>query len=374
MTQSSRTVLPAFTLLILVSVLVHGLLARMDAGAESRVQLPGTVESDLGQARSLSNAFKEVARTLQPAVVSIQSYRRRGGSEEVPSIRRSPFSRSGYYRAEFGSGVLAKEGGYIITNNHVIKDAHSIEVELHDGTKHYAEIIGGDSKFDIAVLRIEVEGLKTAYLGDSDTIEVGDWALAIGNPYRLDQTVTVGIISAIGRNQQNVAEFEDFIQTDAAINPGNSGGPLVNLDGEVVGINTAISSRRGYGVGIGFAIPINLAKRVLEAMVSGKHGERPAFLGVNIDELTPDVAEEKNFSGENGVVITSLQENYPADKAGLQVGDILLAIDEQPIRRVTQLQTSIATIAPGTRVDVVVFRDGKVMSIPVTLATRPRTE
>ncbi|KAA3608276.1 MAG: PDZ domain-containing protein [Planctomycetota bacterium] len=359
-----RSLASVLFLAVLLAGLLHALNPRFgkETAAEPRVH------HGFDCARELSNAFREAASTVQPAVVSIQAMRKRFGMA-VPQMGSKLEEGEGRWRqANFGSGVLVRRGGYILTNNHVVKDAHALQIVLHDEQVRYAEIVGTDSRFDLAVLRMEDPGIEPPPFGDSDELQIGDWVLAVGNPFRLANSVTAGILSAKGRNNQGIARFEDFLQTDAAIHPGNSGGPLVNLDGEVIGLNTAISSRTGAGVGIGFAIPINLARQVVDRILSGGKANR-GFLGVEIANLTEKQVHDHRLGSRQGVMVTAVSAGKPAQMAGLQVGDILLSIGDQPISRTTQLITTVAAIPPGTEVQLRFFRDGKTMEVPVVLAT-----
>jgi serine protease Do len=262
--------------------------------------------------------------------------------------------------------VIVSEGGYILTNNHVVAGADEVTVALSDDRRLTAEVVGTDDKSDVAVLKVDAENLLPAPLGDSDAIRVGQWVLAIGSPFGLDQTVTAGIVSAKGRADVGIADYEDFIQTDAAINPGNSGGPLVNLEGEVVGINTAIASRTGGFMGVGFAIPSNMARTIMENIIDDGRVER-GWLGAMIQDLSPELAESFNFHSTDGVLIGDVVPDGPADKAGIRAGDIVTKFNGKPVRKMSQLRNAVASTAPETEAEVEVFRDGKRMTRTVTI-------
>ena len=322
--------------------------------------------------RQMSDGFAELAAQVKPGVVKITTE----GTVNVEG--RSPWSGTPWedlpdqLRDGQGSGVIINFSGnqYIITNNHVIRHADNIRVEMTDSRFFEAEIIGRDSLSDIAVLKVADEDLPTVAMGDSDQLREGEWVMAIGSPLTFSHSVSTGIISALGR-KRFLDEYGSFIQTDAAINPGNSGGALVNLGGELVGINTAIvsRSRSGGNIGLGFAIPINLVKDVVAQLV--EHGEvRRGLLGVHIANLDPLVAETMGLDRNYGVVINEVTSGGAADKAGVKVGDVVLAIDGQPMRNLTELRDLIGRTAPGTEVELLVLRDGKEKRIKVELELR----
>jgi len=315
-------------------------------------------------------AFIEVYRQATPAVVNIRAEgpgKMPGGSlfEEFfgELFKGAPRQK----QQSLGSGVVFRAEGYLLTNAHVIAGADDIRVRLSDQREYTAELVGEDESTDIAVLKIESETpLAVARLGDSEALQVGEWALAIGNPFGLDRTLTVGVISAKGRSDVGIEEYEDFLQTDASINPGNSGGPLLNIRGEVVGINTAIVAS---GQGIGFAIPINLAKSIAEQLItSGEVGR--GWLGVRIQDLTADLAKSFGLERVVGALVTEVMPDSAADRAGLKRGDILLRFDGREVRGVRDLQLKVASKATGSTVEVVVLRAGKELSLRVTVAAR----
>lgn len=346
-------------------------------------------KEQLATANSLSDAFKLVAKSMRPSVVSISSVKRVSRSQ--PQIRRfdrnpgmpdelrrffdddllgrffnAPTPPRGFQQRGIGTGVLVSRDGYILTNNHVVAGADEVKVRLSDKREFDAEVIGADKPTDLAVLKINAKNLVAAPLGDSTALEVGDWVLAVGSPFGLDQTVTAGIVSAVGRANVGIADYEDFIQTDAAINPGNSGGPLVNLRGEVVGINTAIASRSGGNMGVGFAIPAAMAKSVMAKLIDHGRVER-GYLGAVIQDLNKDLAASFGFKGTQGVLIGDVVEGGPADNADLRSGDIVLEINGRPLKDANHLRHTVAAITPGEQARLKVFRNGKEITVKVEI-------
>lgn len=344
--------------------------------------------------RQTSKAFTEIAEKAKPAVVGIKAEKtvtwsyptmpdwpfgdlfgpfeddlfERFFRRQMPR-RRSPQQKSRQYAQ--GSGFIISTDGHIITNNHLAQDADKITVILADGREFEAETVGTDRDTDIAVLKVDASKLTALEMADSDSLEVGEWVLAIGNPFGLSQTVTAGIVSAKGRSGFRLTEYEDYIQTDAAINPGNSGGPLLNLDGEVVGINTFIISGSGGFMGIGFAIPINIAKTVYRQLVDTGKVVR-GFLGVIIQDLTPELADSFDLKDSKGVLISEVTEDSAAEKAGLKQGDIIIEFDGQSVEKANVLQSRIAMLRPDSRAKVVILRDGKRKTLTVKLGERPK--
>lgn len=354
--------------------------------------LASNLPSDAGELEALRNtskAFSAVAKNAVPAVVFINVEKTidtgsiRGPS--APDRYNDPFDFFGdefferffrdripqqpreYRQTGQGSGFIISDDGYILTNNHVVGNADVITVKTHDGREFDAELVGTDEKSDVAVIKIEGENLPTMPLGDSDRLEIGEWVIAIGNPFGLTETLTFGIVSAKGRSTVGIADYEDFIQTDAAINPGNSGGPLINLDGEAIGINTAIFSRSGGSMGIGFAIPINMAKNIKDQLVSEGKVTR-GQLGVLISDLTNDVADYFGLDSTKGVVVNEVLEGSPAQAAGLEAGDVILKINDRQVESMGQLRNYIASIEPGTTIDLVVNRKGREKTLPVKIS------
>jgi Do/DeqQ family serine protease len=268
-----------------------------------------------------------------------------------------------------GSGVIVSPDGFILTNNHVIEEADEIQVTLNDGRTAVAQVIGTDPETDLAVLKIGLTGLPAITLGNSDQIAIGDMVLAIGNPFGVGQTVTSGIISALGRTQLGINTFENFIQTDAAINPGNSGGALVDVNGHLVGINTAIYSRSGGSMGIGFAIPTSTARQVLEAIVRDGEVVR-GWIGVEPQELTAELAEGLGIQAGTGVIITGVLQNSPASNAGLRPGDVVTLVGERPVTSVSQLLSAVAALTPGKVATLGVWRRNGAVTLNVTPGQR----
>ena len=331
---------------------------------EAASNAPGTV---------MPGSMSPAAKRAAPAVVSITTTQAR----TTHPLANDPWFRFFYGDREdnspqmgLGSGVIVSPEGYILTNNHVVEGAQEIEVTLSDSRRTTAKVIGTDPDTDLAVLRITLDRLPVIAMGNSDTVQVGDKALAIGNPFGVGQTVTGGIISALGRNQLGINTFENFIQTDAAINPGNSGGALVDVNGSLLGINTAIYSRSGGNMGIGFAIPVNTARQVLEGLVRDGQVTR-GWIGVEPIELNADLAETFGIKQTEGVIITGVLQNGPAFKAGLKPGDVLLAVGEKDVRNVSELLTLIAAQTPGTAVKMRIKRRDADLSLDVTPGQRP---
>jgi Do/DeqQ family serine protease len=304
-------------------------------------------------------SFRHAAQTASAAVVSIST-------SKAPV--RSPQSRDPWFRFFFGdqeqqgqpqsglgSGVIFSSTGYLLTNNHVIEGADEIEVSLNDGRQAKARVIGTDPETDLAVLKIDMEHLPSITLGDSDALQVGDQVLAIGNPFGVGKTVTSGIVSALGRTQLGINTFENFIQTDAAINPGNSGGALVDVNGHLMGINTAIYSRSGGSMGIGFAIPTSTAKNVMQAIVQEGQVIR-GWIGVEPQELTPELAEAFGVLAKTGVIVTGVLQNGPAAQAGLRPGDVIRNVNNQAVKTVPELLSSVAALQPGKSAELTIVR------------------
>ncbi len=328
--------------------------------------------------------FINAARQILPAVVSIESSRRMKSPRFDlfhPFLKRDEEEENegDEYLPGSGSGIIITEDGYILTNNHVVEDAAELKVKLYDKREFSATIVGTDPTTDLAIIHIEATELPAALIGDSDSVQIGEWVMAVGNPLNFTSTVTTGIVSAIGRNINIIDasryryRIENFIQTDAVINPGNSGGALVNLNGEVVGLNTAIATRSGYYQGYGFAIPVNLAKKVAQDLIV--YGRvRRAILGVVIDPVTDQTARSEGLSKPTGAYIQSVQRGSPAEKAGLRQGDIVLAVNGSEVVSVNDLQTKIAQHHPGDVVRLDVWRDGEKWQVDVELGEVPPEE
>ncbi|MER0043132.1 Do family serine endopeptidase AlgW [Pseudomonas sp. MGal98] len=282
--------------------------------------------------------------------------------ENLPGQRRMESS--------LGSAVIMSPEGYLLTNNHVTANADQIVVALKDGRETLARVIGSDPETDLAVLKIDLKDLPAMTLGRSDNIRIGDVTLAIGNPFGVGQTVTMGIISATGRNQLGLNTYEDFIQTDAAINPGNSGGALVDAYGNLVGINTAIFSKSGGSQGIGFAIPVKLAMEVMQAII--EHGKViRGWLGLEVQPLTPELAESFGLEGRQGIIVAGIYRNGPAQKAGLQPNDLILKIDGEPAGDARRSMNQVARAKPGETIRIEVMRNGKPMELKAEIGIRP---
>lgn len=353
-------------------------------GASALEEESVTVECDHGYAKSLSKAFRSASEKVLPSVVMIQTSR--GVSERKASPPGSrpredcfrDFFRAPEFRRYFkpnaaagiGSGVIIDGGGVILTNNHVVDGAEEVIVRLQDGREFVGKNIRRDPKTDLAVLTIEgVMDLTSVGLGDSDNLEIGDWVLALGQPFGLEGTVTAGIVSAKGRGI-GLAQRESFIQTDAAINPGNSGGPLVNLDGQVVGINTAISSSSGGNQGVGFAIPVNLVRWVSDQLVAKGKVQR-SYLGVSIQPVTRELANRFGVEIRRGVLISGVAAESPAANAGLKDGDVLLSFSGQEIDSPRELQVVVEQAVPGVEQPMEVVRDGKTLTLSAVCRQTP---
>jgi Do/DeqQ family serine protease len=318
---------------------------------------------------SLSPAAKQAS----PAVVSISTTRAAGPNPHA----KDPWFKFFYGDQEevpqggMGSGVIVSPEGYVLTNNHVVEGADQIEIVLHDGRRTQAQVIGTDPDTDLAVLKIKLDRLPVIVWGNSDELQVGDRLLAIGNPFGVGQTVTSGIVSALGRNRLGINTFENFIQTDAAINPGNSGGALVDVNGNLIGINTAIYSRSGGNMGIGFAIPVSTARQVLEGIVRDGQVVR-GWVGIEPMELTPELAETFGLKQTEGVIVTGVLQNGPAANAGLRPGDLLWKVSGQPVKNVGDLLTQIASLTPGKSAKLEVVRRNQNLILDVTPSQRPK--
>ncbi len=326
-----------------------------------------------------TTSYAEAAQKAMPAVVNVFSSK--DGSLPPDPRAKDPLFR--YFfgdrnarkqqdepAANLGSGVIVSPEGYILTNQHVVDGADQIEVALADGRTATAKVIGSDPETDLAVLKINMTNLPTITLGRSDQSRVGDVVLAIGNPFGVGQTVTMGIISALGRNHLGINTFENFIQTDAPINPGNSGGALVDVNGNLLGINTAIYSRSGGSLGIGFAIPVSTARTVLESIITSGSVTR-GWIGVEPQDVTPEIAESFGLSQKSGAIVAGVLQGGPADKAGIKPGDILVSVNGDEITDTTKLLNTVAQIKPGTPTKVHVVRKGKEFDVNVVIGKRP---
>lgn len=340
-----------------------------------------------------SKRFEDVAAQYNPMVVSVFSetvvkspsfssdqfrdffgddfFRRFFGDQPAPQGKgRGKEPEREYRQKGLGSGVIISSDGYIVTNNHVVQDASEITVGLQNDKKYKAKVIGTDPLTDIAVIKIEENNLQYARWGDSDVLRVGQWVLAIGNPFQLMHTVTAGIISAKGRAGMGITQYEDFLQTDAAINPGNSGGALVTLDGELIGINTAIfTETRGY-MGVGFAVPSNIAKRITESLINKGKVSR-GYLGVYIQNIDENLGKALGLKDTKGAMVTTVTEGTPGDKAGIKVSDVIIEVNGKAVGSTSELMNAVAAIEPGSRIPVKLLREGKEMTVFALLGERP---
>ncbi len=325
---------------------------------------------DIAAARRLSRAFQGVARQVEPAVVHIVSKRREPETVSDGFFWRRT-GRMILRQAGVGSGVIVSPDGLIVTNNHVVAGADALTVRLRDGRELDGTVVGRDPLTDVAVVRVGASGLTPAAWTDSDQVEVGEWVVAIGSPFGFASTVTSGIISAKGRSGiglpgQDESAYQDFIQTDAAINPGNSGGPLLNLEGKIVGINSAIASRAGGSEGIGFAIPSNMARAVMDSIVKNGRVTR-GFLGVALAEVGPREADALGLQPRAGVLVTRVEPDGPADKAGIRDNDVIASFQGRPVSQVSSLRAAIATTTPGSPAKIELLREGKPVEIALSV-------
>jgi serine protease Do/serine protease DegQ len=333
--------------------------------------------------RAMEDAFAAVAEQVTPAVVHISTTPKRGaGVEREPEERFREFFGPELYERFFrrrpreenraaGSGVVVDPRGYILTNNHVIENAQDITVRLSDARKFTAKLVGRDPKTDLAVLKIDAPAaLPVAELGDSDRLRIGQWAIAIGNPFGLDRTVTVGIISATARTRVGLATYESFIQTDASINPGNSGGPLLNLDGKVIGINTAIVAS---GQGIGFAIPANMARDVMRQLITKGRVVR-GWLGIVIQDVTDELSPSFGVKEREGVLVADVMTGSPADAGGVRQGDVIVEFGGDRIKEVPELQRRVASVSPGQSIAITVVRERRPVGLRITVGEMPADE
>jgi serine protease Do len=348
-------------------------------------------EKALESLRETGKAFASVAKKASPAVVFIRVEKSVDAGRTVwpmppfddrffphrfgwpqPEQHQGPLQKRRMVQGQ-GSGFIITPDGYILTNNHVVGEADRVSVKLLDGREFTARTIGTDPPTDVAVIKIDARDLPVLPLGDSDSLEVGEWVLALGNPFGLSHTLTAGIVSAKGRSRVGITDYEDFIQTDAAINPGNSGGPLVDLSGRVVGINTAMYSRSGGYMGIGFAIPVSLARDIYTRLID--HGEvTRGYLGIMVQDLTPELARSFKVQSIQGVLVSEVMPGTPADRAGLKQGDVIVRLNRENADTVSSFRGRIALMEPGARADLAVIRDGRERSIPVTIGKMPGPE
>jgi len=367
----AQTATVCLALLFVVSALRPDFLAWNTRGVVVAVKEP-PVESP---ARAVPS-YRDAARRAMPAVVNIFT------SQEVKRPRH-PFMDDPLFRYFFGdpeagpqrreglgSGVIVSEDGYILTNHHVVDSVDQIEIALADARKVRARVVGTDPETDLAVLKIELDKLPSLAFAQPEQLRVGDVVLAIGNPFGVGQTVTLGIVSGLGRSHLGITTFENFIQTDAAINPGNSGGALVDADGNLVGINTAIYSQTGGSMGIGYAIPASMARQVMEQIVQ-KGSVTRGWIGVGVQDVTPELAQSFNLAASRGVLITQVERGSPADKGGIRPGDILLTVNNRPVTDTTTMLNLIAALAPGQQAAIKLSRNQAEAEVTVTIGRRP---
>jgi serine protease DegQ len=369
----SQAVTVALAVLFVVNTLKPQWLARTSVASPDVVSIrtappPPAASTAPLSAGSLSTAVRRAA----PAVVSVSAVK----------SGRNPHERDPWYRYFFGdraqgemqrgvgSGVIVSAQGYLLTNNHVVEGANEIEIGLNDGREAKARLIGTDPDTDVAVLKIDLDRLPSITLGNVEALQVGDQVLAIGNPFNVGQTVTAGIVSALGRNQLGLSTFENFIQTDAPINPGNSGGALVDVNGQMVGINTAIFSRSGGSMGIGFAIPVDLARQVMEGLIKEGKVTR-GWIGVEPRDVTPEIAKTLDLSVKQGVLITGVVQSGPASEGGVRPGDVVVKVAGTPVVNTPQLLNAVAALKPRENATVTVQRGKDALDIKVTVAQRP---
>ncbi|MGH9515681.1 MAG: Do family serine endopeptidase [Terriglobales bacterium] len=388
----TAVILLTLTVGILIGTVVSYSVKGQEKEKRSAEATPLTVPSP----RQMSNQFSQIAKTLEPAVVNIntestiKTSRRRGNNDQDQEggDQESPFGdffdkffggqggdQGPIRERSLGSGVIVDSKGYIVTNRHVVEKADRIRVHLQDdapGVQHDAKVIGSDQETDLAVIKIDVDhGLPTAKLGNSDSMQVGDWVLAVGSPFGLQATVTAGIVSAKGRNIVPGRQFQSFIQTDAAINPGNSGGPLVNMEGEVIGINTAILTDTNAYAGVGFALPSNTIAQVYNQLTGPEHRVERGSIGIEFNaQENPAIA--RVYGGQGGITISSVVPGSPAERAGLKVGDTIFSVDGKSIKNGDELVSDIAGRKPGSKVTLGYFRNGKKDETAVTVADRAK--
>lgn len=358
---------------------------------------PAPSEHAIQNLQQSGQAFAAIAKKLSPAVVSLKVEKKAAndsfgggpgddqsnplndellkrffGDRMPEQFRQRQAPQQKHAVVGQGSGFVVSSDGYILTNHHVVGDSTKVTVKFSDGREMLAKVIGSDAQSDVAVIKVDATNLAIVPMGDSSQTEVGEWVLASGAPFGLTQTVTAGIVSAVGRNSVGITNYENFIQTDAAINPGNSGGPLVNMHGEVIGINTAIFSRNGGSVGLGFAIPIDMAKQVYEQII--QHGSVVrGYLGVRIQPLTQDLADKFGLTDHHGILVGEVQKGTPGEKAGLKQADVIVELDGKKIEEAAAFRNAIAMKTPGSKVNLTVVRDGQRITVPATLDKLPET-
>jgi serine protease DegQ len=376
----AQTVTVALALWFIVATLKPEWLTRGTSNVHVASKPVPVQEATGSDAASAKDSYREAARRAMPAVVNI--FTSKEARSQVHPFNNDPFFRRFFgdgpatqdeKQFSLGSGVIVSPEGYILTNYHVIDGAEEMEVALADGRKIPAKLVGSDPDTDLAVIKVNLKNLPSITLGRLDNAKVGDVVLAIGNPFGVGQTVTMGIISALGRNHLGINTFENFIQTDAAINPGNSGGALVDTNGHLLGINNVIYTRSGGSLGIGFAIPVTTVKTVMDAII--RHGQVVrGWIGVEPQDITPELAESFGLQKSTGTIIAGVLKGGPADKAGMKPGDILLSVADKPVSDTVSMMNLVAQLTPGEKVRVTVLRKSSEAAIEITVGRRPRSK
>lgn len=375
----AQTVTVCVAVLFVVKTLKPEWLAQLPSATDNIPEAATIIEAPAGSETRRPGSYADAAQKAVPAVVHIFTSQEVKGARHPfindPIFRHffgDRFGEQSQRRSGLGSGVVVSPEGYILTNFHVIDGADEIEVAHNDGRKYKARVVGSDPESDLAVLRIPADHkLPVIAFGSSETLRVGDVVLAIGNPFGVGQTVTSGIVSALGRSHLGINTFENFIQTDAAINPGNSGGALVDSNGHLVGINTAIYSQSGGSMGIGFAIPVSLAKNVMEQIVKSG-GVTRGWVGIEVQEITPELAESFKLSGVQGALIAGVMRGSPADKAGIRPGDVLTRVTGKRVKDAQVMLELIAALEPGKTARFDLKREGRDVAVDVTIGKRPK--
>src|SRR5215831_11184168 len=363
-----------FLLVVLVLIVVAGI-GGIRLGRHSGKPLFTVSAASDADAVPLNGSFAAVVKKAIPSIVNISSSRV-VRAQQLPFLNDPSFAPffGGVPREQrersLGSGVVVSSDGYILTNDHIVEGATDIEVSFGDHDQTPVRVVGTDRRTDLAVVKLDRQGLTPLPLADSSKVEVGDIALAIGDPFGIGRTVTMGIISATGRGNLGIEGEEDFLQTDAAINPGNSGGALINTRGELIGINTAILSPTGGNLGIGFAVPSNMARMVMEQIAKSGKVVR-GYLGVVVQNITPELAKQFGAGNRNGALISDVESGSPAEKAGLRRGDVVLEMNGKSLRDQRELQLGISKMPPGTTINLTILRDGKQQQVPVKLGEEP---
>jgi serine protease DegQ len=376
----AQTVTVGLALWFIVTTLKPNWINKGVVGGYGVMTAPSTTDGGKVVALPAQGSYQAAAKLAMPSVVNV--YTSKAARQQNNPLLNDPFFRRFFgdqlqQRAEpqssLGSGVIVSTQGYILTNNHVVESADEIDVALPDGRKAVAKLVGTDPETDLAIIKIDLPNLPAITLGRSDEANVGDVVLAIGNPFGVGQTVTMGIISALGRNHLGINTFENFIQTDAAINPGNSGGALIDTNGNLLGINSAIYSRSGGSLGIGFAIPVSTAKTVMDAILTNGQVVR-GWIGVEPQDITPELAESFGIKHKGGAIIAGVLRGGPADKAGIKPGDILIAIEGNPVADTTAMLNLIAQLPPNKKAKITVLRKNEETTLDVLIGKRPPTQ